>query len=143
MESTMSAQSSREGIVDLPSPYSVQETLNRVEAIVRGQGGTIFARIDQRAYAQKASLSLRPTQLLIFGDPHAGTSLMQNFPSVALDLPLKAVAWESEDGQVRLSYNAPSYLQRRHGLPASAFASMDLLFEKAVSAEALLDANSG
>ena len=104
------------GIVSRPSRYSVQDTVDRLEAVVKAKGVTVFARIDHSGEAQKAGLTMRPTQLLIFGNPKAGTALMNAAPSVAIDLPLKALAWEDETGQVWLSFNSPAYLQQRHGL---------------------------
>jgi uncharacterized protein (DUF302 family) len=77
----------------------------------------VFARIDFSGDAVKAGLSMPPTQMLIFGNPKAGTPLMLAAPSVAIDLPLKALAWQDGGGQVWLSYNAPEYLKKRHGLP--------------------------
>lgn len=111
-----SALAADNGIVSKPSRYSVPQTLDRLEAVVKAKGVIVFARIDHSGEAQKAGLSMRPTQLLIFGNPKAGTALMNAAPSVALDLPLKALAWEDETGQVWLSFNSPAYLQRRHGL---------------------------
>ena len=104
------------GIVSRPSRYSVQDTVDRLEAVVKAKGVTVFARIDHSGEAQKAGLTMRPTQLLIFGNPKAGTALMNAAPSVAIDLPLKALAWEDETGQVWLSFNSSAYLQQRHGL---------------------------
>ena len=121
------------GIVTRISAYSVPETLDRLEAALRQQGVKIFARIDQQAEAQGAGLTLRPTQLLIFGSPQAGTPLMSAFPTLALDLPLKALAWEAEDGQVSLLTNRPDYLQSRHGLPKPPFGAMEAIFDAAVN----------
>ncbi len=104
------------GIVSIASPYSVGETLDRLEAILKAKGNTIFARIDQRQEAINVNLDLRPTQLLIFGNPRGGTGLMVASPSVALDLPLKVLAWQDDQGQVWLSYNSPDYLKQRHHL---------------------------
>jgi len=104
------------GIVSLASPHSVDETLDRLEGILRAKGITIFARIDQRKEAQRVGLDLRPTQLLIFGNPRAGTPIMAASPGSALDLPLKILAWQDDTGQVWLSYNSPDYLLRRHHL---------------------------
>jgi uncharacterized protein (DUF302 family) len=105
------------GMIDVPSPYSVPETLARLESILKERGVTVFARVDHSGEAEKAGLKMRPTQLLIFGSPKAGTPLMVATPSVAIDLPLKALAWEDQSGRVWLSYNAPEYLQERHGFP--------------------------
>ncbi len=80
---------------------------------------TIFATVDHSGEAAKAGLSLRPTKLLIFGSPKQGTPLMQEAPTVAIDLPLKALVWEDAAGKVWLTYNDPAYLQNRHGVPAS------------------------
>jgi uncharacterized protein (DUF302 family) len=106
------------GIIDVPSPYSVPDTLARLESILKERGLTIFARVDHSGEAEKAGLKMRPTQLLIFGSPKAGTPLMIAAPSAAIDLPLKVLAWEDERGRVWLSYNAPEYLQQRHDFPA-------------------------
>jgi uncharacterized protein (DUF302 family) len=105
------------GIVHVSSKYSVPETLERLQSVVKSRGLTVFARIDFSSDAAKAGLRMRPTQLLIFGNPKAGTPLMVAAPSIALDLPLKALAWEDGDGKVWLSYNQPEYLKQRHGLP--------------------------
>jgi uncharacterized protein (DUF302 family) len=105
------------GIVDVPSRYPVPETLARLEEILKDKGITVFALIDHSGEAEKAGLKMRPTQLLVFGSPKAGTPLMVAAPRLAIDLPLKALAWQDEKGQVWLSYNAPEYLQQRHGFP--------------------------
>ena len=120
------------GFVSKSSPYPVAETLDRLETQARGQGMTIFARIDQRAAAEAAGLTMRPMQLLIFGDPRGGTPLMTGYPSLAIDLPLKALAWESADGQVWLSHNSPVYLQHRHGLPQTPFIPVEGLIDRAL-----------
>ena len=104
------------GITDVASKHGVAESLDRLESILKAKGITVFARIDHGAEATKVGLTMRPTALLVFGNPKAGTPLMVASPSVALDLPLKVLAWEDEKGQVWLSYNSPVYLQRRHGL---------------------------
>lgn len=105
------------GIAHVSSKYSVPGTLERLQSVVKSRGLTVFARIDFSSDAAKAGLRMRPTQLLIFGNPKAGTPLMVAAPSIALDLPLKALAWEDGDGKVWLSYNQPEYLKQRHGLP--------------------------
>jgi uncharacterized protein (DUF302 family) len=105
------------GIVDVPSRYPVPETLARLEEILKDKGITVFALIDHSGEAEKAGLKMRPTQLLVFGSPKSGTPLMVAAPRLAIDLPLKALAWQDEKGQVWLSYNAPEYLQQRHGFP--------------------------
>ena len=105
------------GIVSTASNHSVPETLDRLESIAKAKGITIFARIDFSGDAARNGLEMRPTQLLIFGNPKAGTPLMVAAPSAALDLPLKALAWEDASGKVWISYNAPEYIGARHGLP--------------------------
>lgn len=104
------------GIISQSSPYSVTETIDRLASVLQAKGITIFARIDQQAEAKKVGLSLRPTQLLLFGNPQAGTPLMVVSPTIALDLPLKTLAWEAADGNVWLSYNDPNYLQQRFSI---------------------------
>ncbi|HEY9847661.1 MAG TPA: DUF302 domain-containing protein [Candidatus Caenarcaniphilales bacterium] len=104
------------GIISQLSPYSVPETIDRLEAILQAKNITVFARIDQQAEAEKVGLSLRPTQLLLFGSPKAGTPLMVAEPLIALDLPLKVLAWEAADSKVWLSYNDPNYLKQRFSL---------------------------
>jgi uncharacterized protein (DUF302 family) len=106
------------GMIDVPSRYSVPETLARLEAILKEKGITVFELIDHSGEAEKAGLTMRPTQLLIFGSPRAGTPLMVAAPRLAIDLPLKALAWQDEQGKVWLSYNSPEYLHERHGFPA-------------------------
>jgi uncharacterized protein (DUF302 family) len=105
------------GMVNVTSSYSVSETIDRLESLVKSKQLTVFARIDFSGDAANVGLSLPPTQMLIFGNPKAGTPLMLAAPSVAIDLPLKTLAWQDDGGRVWLSYNAPEYLKRRHGLP--------------------------
>lgn len=105
------------GVVNVASNHSVSETIDRLEQLAKSKQLTVFARIDFSGDAAKAGLSMPPTQMLIFGNPKAGTPLMLAAPSVAIDLPLKAVAWQDGGGRVWLSYNAPEYLKSRHGLP--------------------------
>jgi uncharacterized protein (DUF302 family) len=105
------------GMVHLSSPHSVPETLTKLEAVLRAHGLSIFARVDHSGEAEKVGLKMRPTQLLIFGSPKGGTPMMIAAPTLAIDLPLKALAWENADGKVRLSYNSPEYLMRRHQVP--------------------------
>jgi uncharacterized protein (DUF302 family) len=107
---------SENGIIHVPSKYSVPETIRRLDGLAKSKGLTVFAHIDFSGDAAKAGLRMRATQLLIFGNPKSGTPLMIAAPSIALDLPLKALAWEDADGKVWLSYNAPEYLKDRHGL---------------------------
>jgi len=105
------------GLVYVPSKYTVPETLPRLESVVTSHGLTVFARIDFSGDAAKVGLKMPPTQLLIFGNPRAGTPLMLASTGIAIDLPLKALAWEDGNGKVWLSYNKPEYLMERHGIP--------------------------
>jgi uncharacterized protein (DUF302 family) len=104
-------------LVHLRSPYSVPETLKRLESVLHARNLTVFARIDHSGEAEKVGLTMHPTQLIIFGSPKSGTPVMVASPTVAIDLPLKALAWEDADGKVWLSYNSPEYLKRRHEIP--------------------------
>jgi uncharacterized protein (DUF302 family) len=107
---------STNGLISHPSPYTVPETLDRLEAILRTKNITVFARIDHSGEATKVGLTMPPTQLLIFGNPKGGTPIMLAAPLSAIDLPLKALAWQDTDGKVWLSINDPRYLQARYDL---------------------------
>jgi len=108
---------SENGIVTIPSHQSVDQTVQKMEGILQAKGVKLFALIDHSGEAKKAGMPMRPTKLLIFGNPKAGTPLMIASPSIAIDLPLKVLVWEGANGKVWISYNAPAYLQARHGLP--------------------------
>ena len=105
------------GMVHLRSPYSVETTCSRIEAAMSAHGLEIFCTVDHSGAAEKNGLSMRPTKLVIFGNPKGGTPLMVAAPTLAIDLPLKALAWEDANGQVWLSYNDAEYLQKRHAFP--------------------------
>jgi uncharacterized protein (DUF302 family) len=123
------------GMIDMPSRYSVTETLSRLESVLKEKGLMVFALVDHSGEAAKVGLEMRLTQLLIFGSPKAGTPLMVAAPSLAIDLPLKALAWQDQRGKVWLSYNSPEYLQERHGIPADLLkniAGVGALIQKAV-----------
>jgi len=107
------------GLVDRRSRHSVEQTVDRLESALQARGVTLFALIDHSGQAQKAGMAMRPTKLLIFGSPKAGTPLMLASASVAIDLPLKILVWEDADGQVWVTYNTPQYLLTRHHLPES------------------------
>jgi len=107
-----------ETVVTKPSHYSVPETIDRIEKAVTAKGMRIFARIDHGGEAKKVGLEMKPTELLIFGNPKGGTPLMVAKPTAAIDLPMKALAWEDKDGKVWLTYNSPELLHERHGVPA-------------------------
>ncbi|SAK80313.1 camphor resistance protein CrcB [Caballeronia glebae] len=115
----MSVDSADNGVVTIASAHGAVATADKLEALIRARGLMLFARIDFSGDAARAGLAMPPSQLLVFGNPRAGTPLMQAVPTAALDLPLKALAWEDADGRAWLSYNAPDYLQARHGLDAS------------------------
>jgi uncharacterized protein (DUF302 family) len=104
-----------DGFINVKSRHTAKETLDRFENAVRAKGLSVFARIDHAAGAQKIGRALRPTELLIFGSPQAGTPLLECAQTIGIDLPLKALAWQDASGQVWLSYNDPGYLEKRHG----------------------------
>jgi uncharacterized protein (DUF302 family)/uncharacterized membrane protein YidH (DUF202 family) len=122
-EATMASGSSKEalaggkGIIDKPSAHSVDQTVEKLENILQSKGVTLFALVDHSGEAEKAGMKMRPTKLLIFGSPKAGTPLMLAAPSIAIDLPLKVLVWEDNQGKVWVSYNSSEYLKDRHGLP--------------------------
>jgi len=105
-----------EGFVSKASRYPVPETMDRLVAVLQSKGMAVFARIDHSGAAEKAGLSMRASQIVIFGNPKGGTPLMVAAPTVAIDLPLKALAWEDADGKVWLGYNSPAWLKERHGI---------------------------
>jgi uncharacterized protein (DUF302 family) len=111
------ASSPDNGLIHLSSRYPVSETLERLETVLHAHQQIIFARVDHSGEANQAGLDMRPTKLIIFGNPVGGTPLMVAAPTLAIDLPLKALVWEDADGKVWLSYNRPDYLQRRHKVP--------------------------
>lgn len=104
------------GLTTLPSAHSAKDTIERLESEVESRGMTVFARIDHAAGAKQAGMTLRPTELLVFGNARAGTPLMQADQTMGIDLPLKALAWEDENRRVWLSYNEPAWLADRHGM---------------------------
>jgi uncharacterized protein (DUF302 family) len=108
----------KNGIVNVPTNHSVDETVERVRSILQSKGIALFALVDHSGEAEKVGLKMPPTKLLIFGSPKAGTPLMLAAPSIAIDLPLKILVWQDGQGKVWLSYNSPEYLRERHGLPA-------------------------
>ncbi|MGA3187784.1 MAG: DUF302 domain-containing protein [Bryobacteraceae bacterium] len=104
------------GLVSKASAHSVEETIDRLEGVLREKNVRVFARIDQRAEAEKVGMQMRAMELLIFGNPKAGTPLMIAEPTIGIDLPLKALAWEDGEGKVWLSFNAPGYLEERFSI---------------------------
>jgi len=105
------------GIVELPSNHSVEQTVEKLKAMLEAKGVKLFALVDHSGEAEKAGLTMPPTKLLIFGSPKAGTPLMLAAPSIAIDFPLKVLIREDNDRKVWVSYNSPAYLQERHGIP--------------------------
>lgn len=123
------------GLIHTASPYSVAETLQRLEAILKSKGLTIFALVDHSGEAAKVGMEMHPTKLVIFGSPKGGTPVMPAAPSVAIDLPLKALVWEDDKGKVWITQNSPEYLEERHGIPANLVANLagaGALIQKAV-----------
>jgi uncharacterized protein (DUF302 family) len=108
------------GIISVRSSHEVKATADQLENALKQKGMTVFARIDHAAGAQKVGQKLRPTELIVFGNPKVGTPLMQCRQTTAIDLPQKALIWEDEEGQVWLSYNDPNYLVERHGITGCA-----------------------
>jgi len=109
---------SGQGIVDIPSLHPVDETVEKIRAILAAKGVTLFALVDHSGEAEKAGMKMRPTKLLIFGSPKAGTPVMLAAPSIAIDLPLKILVWEDDAGKAWISYNSADYLRGRHNVPA-------------------------
>lgn len=120
----MSTNGEIPGLVRLSSRHSVAATIDRLEASLKQRNILVFARIDFSADAARAGLHMHPEQMLIFGNPKAGTPLMLQVPAVGLDLPLKAVVWEDADAQVWVAYNDPQYIARRHGIDAALAANL-------------------
>lgn len=112
----MNALNSNQGLVKHASPYSVSETGQRLQNVLNGLGITVFARIDHAQAASRVDQSLRPTETIIFGNPHSGTPFIQQSQAAAIDLPQKMVVWQDENDQVFLAYNSPEYIARRHQL---------------------------
>ena len=104
------------GLISVKSPHDVATTIDKLTTVLESKGMSIFGRVNHAANAQKVDLSLRPTELLIFGNPAIGTPLMNCAQSVALDLPQKMLAWQDEQGQTWLGYNDPEYLKDRHAI---------------------------
>jgi uncharacterized protein (DUF302 family) len=108
-----------DGLITIPSSFDPKETRDRLEGEVKSKGLTVFAHIDHAAGATAAGMSLRPTDLLIFGNAKGGTPLMQAGQTIGIDLPLKILVWQDAAGQTWLSYNDPHWLAKRHGIDES------------------------
>jgi uncharacterized protein (DUF302 family) len=124
------------GIVNKPSNHSVDETIAKLKDILEAKGVKLFALVDHSGEAEKAGMTMRPTKLLIFGNPKAGTPLMLAAPSSALDLPLKLLVWEDADRRVWITYNSAAYLRQRHGLPEALMGNIAVVEMLAVQAGA-------
>lgn len=111
---------SENGLITIASHHSVKETIDRLEASLMGRGVTIFARIDHAGGAMEAGLELRPTELIVFGNPKAGTPLMQAKQTIGLDLPLRMLGWQDADGRTWLTYSDVHWLAKRHELGSEA-----------------------
>jgi uncharacterized protein (DUF302 family) len=112
------------GIIRIPSRHSVAKTIERLQTLLKERGVLVFAHIDFSGDAGRAGLSMRPEQMLIFGNPKAGTPLMVESPAAGLDLPLKAVVWEDTEAKTWIAYNDPQYIVRRHGLSPALAANL-------------------
>ena len=118
-----------DGLMTIPSGFAAKETMDRLEAAVKAKGLTVFARVDHAAGAAAVGLSLRPTELLVFGNAKGGTPLMVENQTAGIDLPLKALVHQDADGKVWLSYNDPAWIARRHGLGPTIAANVQVLAE--------------
>jgi uncharacterized protein (DUF302 family) len=116
-----------DGLTTIPSGFGPQDTMNRLETAVKAKGMTVFARIDHAAGAAAAGLSLRPTEVLIFGNAKGGTPLMQEVQTIGIDLPLKALVWQDASGKTWLSYNDPDWLAKRHDLGGETEAAVKMM----------------
>jgi len=111
----VSHASAVDGLITMPSPHSPKATMDKLEAIVKAKGMKVFARIDHAAGAASVGQTLRPTELIVFGNPQGGTPFMQCAQTVGIDLPLKVLVWQAEDGSTWLGYNDPVWIAARHG----------------------------
>jgi uncharacterized protein (DUF302 family) len=116
-----------DGLITIASNWPVRETLDRLVSVVTSAGLLVFARIDHAGGAAEAGLPLRPTELLIFGNPRGGTPLMQDRQTAGIDLPVKALAWEDDASKVWLTYNDAGWLARRHGLGEAGRAAVEAI----------------
>jgi uncharacterized protein (DUF302 family) len=123
----------QDGLISIASQHSARDTVERLIAALAKRNLTVFARVDHAAGAASIGLPLRPTEVVIFGNPKGGTALMQDRQTAGLDLPLKALVWEAADGEVYLTYNDPHWIAQRHGLGTASAGAVDAL-AKALSA---------
>jgi uncharacterized protein (DUF302 family) len=120
------------GIVNLSSRHSVEQTVRQLVGVLEQAGMTVFAQINQQGAAEAVGLTMRPMTLILFGNPKAGTPLMQAYPTLAIDLPLKALVWEDAGGRVWVSMNSPDYLRQRHTMADAPFSGVQALVERAL-----------
>ena len=117
----------QDGLISTVSAYSARDTMDRLLAALAKRNMTVFARIDHAAGAASAGLALRPTEVVIFGNPKGGTALMQDRQTAGIDLPLKALVWQDADGKVWLSYNDPAWIVQRHGLGSASAGAVEAM----------------
>jgi uncharacterized protein (DUF302 family) len=122
------------GLINVPSNHSVDETVEKLKAILQSKGITLFALIDHSGEAARVGMKMRPTKLLVFGNPKAGTPVMLAAPGSAIDLPLKILIWEDAQQKVWVTYNSPAYLQVRHNIPAELLPDVNVIEALAKSA---------
>jgi uncharacterized protein (DUF302 family) len=130
------ASITKKGIIDKPSNHSVDQTVENLKDILQSKGIKLFALVDHSGEAEQVGIKMRPTKLLIFGSPKAGTPLMLAAPSVAIDLPLKILVWQDDQGKVWVSFNSPEYLQERHGLQQDVLQNISVIETLAMKAAA-------
>lgn len=124
----------KNGIVDIPSKHSVNDTVEKLKGILTAKGVVVFALVDHSGEAEKVGMKMPPTKLLIFGSPKAGTPVMLAAPSIAIDLPLKILVWEDPTGKVWASYNSAQYLKQRHNVPDELLKNIAVIEALAASA---------
>ena len=117
----------QDGLITLSSRYPASDTMDRLLAALAKRNMTVFARIEHAAGAASAGLELRPTEVVIFGNPKGGTALMQDRQTAGIDLPLKALVWQDADGKIWLSYNDPAWIALRHGLGAASAGAVEAM----------------
>lgn len=121
-----------EGVINISSAFGVTETMDRIESVVWARCMKVFARVNQQQEAKLSGLEMKPMQLLIFGDPRTCVPLMEAYPSIALDLPLKALVWEAPEGEVWVSFYSTEYLSLRHNVEETRFPRIETLIRKAL-----------
>ena len=123
-----------DGLIDIPSNHSVDETVEKLKGVLQAKGVTLFALVDHSGEAAKVDMKMRPTKLLIFGNPKGGTPVMLTAPSIAIDLPLKILIWEDAQGRAWVTYNSSAYLRERHNIPVELLPNVSVIEALAKSA---------